>query len=161
MLRSLPLRLGVIAAALFALCAAACAASAEVSDIERREQRLNRSLMCPVCPGESIDQSRNPLSAQMRGVVRDRLEQGWTEDRIRAYFVESYGPSVVMEPPRSGFSLLAWAMPAVALAAAAVALAVALRRMRRRRPPAPDESPLSDEESAEYLARVEDAIASD
>ena len=148
-------------AALVALCALACTASADVSDIERREQQLNRSLMCPVCPGESIDQSRNPLSAQMRGVVRDRLEQGWSEDEIRAYFVESYGPSVVMEPPASGFSLLAWAMPAVALAGAAAALLVALRLMRRRGSPPPEEPPLSDEESKEYLARVEDAIASD
>ena len=149
-----------MAAAFAALCLAlfglACDSAAEVSTLEQREQRLNRAIMCPVCPGESIDQSRNPLSAQMRGVVRDRLEQGWSEERITDYFVERYGPSVIMEPPASGFSLLAWAGPPVALAAALAALAVALRAMRRRAPE--PEAGLTDEEGEEYFARIEDAL---
>lgn len=149
-----------VAAALAALCLAlfglACDSAAEVPTLEQREQRLNRAIMCPVCPGESIDQSRNPLSAQMRGVVRDRLEQGWSEEQITAYFVDSYGPSVIMEPPASGFSLLAWVGPPVALALALAALVVALRAMRRRTPE--PEARLTDEESEEYFARVEDAL---
>lgn len=149
-----------VAAALAALCLAlfglACDSASEVPTLEQREQRLNRAIMCPVCPGESIDQSRNPLSAQMRGVVRDRLAQGWSEEQITDYFVESYGPSVIMEPPASGFSLLAWAGPPVALAAALVALVIALRTMRRRAPE--PEARLTDEESEEYFARVEEAL---
>ena len=142
--------------ALVALLGLACGSAAEVSTLEEREQRLNRAIMCPVCPGESIDQSRNPLSAQMRGVVRDRLEKGWSEERITDYFVDSYGPSVIMEPPASGFSLLAWVGPPAALAAALAALVLTLRAMRRRNP-AP-EARLTDEESEEYFARIEDAL---
>ncbi len=134
----------------------ACESASDVPALEQREQRLNRTIMCPVCPGESIDQSRNPLSAQMRGVVKDRLERGWSEEQITDYFVDSYGPSVLMEPPASGFSLLAWVAPPVALAAALAALVVALRVMRRR---APEPEPrLTEEESEEYFARIEDAL---
>ena len=141
-----------VAALCLALFGLACDSASEVSTLEQREQRLNRAIMCPVCPGESIDQSRNPLSAQMRGVVRDRLEQGWSEEQITDYFVESYGPSVIMEPPASGFSLLAWAGPPVALAAAVAALALALRAMRRRTPE--PEARLTDEERARSTSRA-------
>ena len=145
-----------LAALWLALLGMACETASDVPTLEQREQRLNRTIMCPVCPGESIDQSRNPLSAQMRGVVRDRLERGWSEEQITDYLVDSYGPSVLMEPPASGFSLLAWIAPPVALAAALAALVVALRVMRRR---APEPEPrLTDEESEEYFARIEDAL---
>ena len=61
-----------------------------------------------------------------------------------------------MEPPASGFSLLAWVVPPVALAAAIAALVVALRFMRRN---APEPEPgLTEEESEEYFARIEDAL---
>ena len=150
-------RLAAALAALWlALFGLACDSASEVSTIEQREQRLNRAIMCPVCPGESIDQSRNPLSAQMRGVVRDRLERGWTEEQITDYFVDRYGPSVIMEPPASGFSLLAWAGPPVALVASVAALALALRAMRRRAPE--PKARLTDEEREEYFARIEDAL---
>ena len=147
---------GLVAVLCLALFSLACDSASEVSTLEQREQRLNRAIMCPVCPGESIDQSRNPLSVQMRGVVRDRLERGWSEEQITDYFVDSYGPSVIMEPPASGFSLLAWIGPPVALAAAVGALALALRAMRRKTPE--PEARLTDEESEEYFARVEDAL---
>ena len=145
-----------LAALWLVLLGLACESASDVPTVEQREQSLNRTIMCPVCPGESIDQSRNPLSAQMRGVVRDRLERGWNEGQITEYFVDSYGPSVLMEPPASGFSLLAWVVPPVALAAAIAALVVALRFMRRN---APEPEPgLTEEESEEYFARIEDAL---
>ncbi len=145
-----------LAALWLVLLGLACESASDVPTLEQREQGLNRTIMCPVCPGESIDQSRNPLSAQMRGVVRDRLERGWNEGQITEYFVDSYGPSVLMEPPASGFSLLAWVVPPVALAAAIAALVVALRFMRRN---APEPEPgLTEEESEEYFARIEDAL---
>ena len=40
--------------------------------MEQRSQALNRTIMCPVCPGESIDQSQVALAVQMRGIVERR-----------------------------------------------------------------------------------------
>lgn len=39
------------------------------------------------------------------------LTQGKTEQQIMASFVAQYGPTVYAEPPKSGFSLVAWVMP--------------------------------------------------
>ena len=62
---------------LIGLTAAACAdARRDVPVMERRAQALNQSIMCPVCPGESIDQSQVALAAQMRGIVSEEAGGG-------------------------------------------------------------------------------------
>ncbi len=111
---------------------AACSASAavDVPEIERRANDLNKGIMCPVCPGESINESQNALAVQMRGIVRQRLADGWSEQQIKDYFVESYGPSVLLEPPTAGLSLMAWIVPPIGFAGAIAALLLTLRWMR-------------------------------
>ena len=134
--------------------------------MESRAQQLNETIMCPVCPGESIDQSQNMLAAQMRGVVDEKLSEGWTDEQIRDFFVERYGPSVLMEPPREGLSLAAWALPALVLVLASAALFFTARAMTRgRRGDAernadPAEA-LSDDELAHYSALVRAAVDGD
>lgn len=138
---------------------AGCAAQDDVPLMEQRAHELNKTIMCPVCPGESIDQSQNTLAMQMRGIVQEKLTQDWTDDQIRAFFVERYGPSVLLEPPRRGFSLAAWIIPPVALVVAGLAFFFALRWMRRRpnaEPQAVEQNiNMSDDDLAVYYARIE------
>ncbi|MCL0028976.1 cytochrome c-type biogenesis protein CcmH [Dehalococcoidia bacterium] len=116
-----------------ALAGQACIgeASRDVPEIEQRAYSLNEAIMCPVCPGESIDQSQNPLAVQMRAIVIDKLTEGWSGQQIKHFFVERYGPSVLLAPPAEGISLTAWIVPPVAIFAAVIALLGALRWMRR------------------------------
>ena len=144
---------------------AACASQQDVPALERRAQELNKAIMCPVCPGESIDQSQNTLAGQMRAIVVEQLAQGRTEDQIKDYFAERYGPSVLMEPPRRGISLLAWLFPPLGALGAGLALYLALRLMRR--PPAAEPqglgeaTRLSDEERDEYFRRIQAVLDED
>ena len=142
------------AVVLLVAVAAGCSRGEDVPDLERRAQAINRDLMCPVCPGESIDQSQNPGAVQMRGIVMERLRDGQTDEEIKAYFVESYENRVLMEPPRSGANLLAWLVPPVAVVGAVAALALVLWFMRTRREPEPAPR-LTDTERAGYFARIE------
>ena len=131
-------------------------------ELERRAHELNKTIMCPLCPGESIDQSQNPLSAQMRAIVAEKLADGWTDDQIREFFVERYGPSVLLEPPREGFGLAAWLVPPAAFALALAAVLFALRRMTASRAPdddTVDESAGGGASPADgYLARLRSAL---
>jgi cytochrome c-type biogenesis CcmH protein len=43
--------------------------------------------------------------------VDDLLRQGKTDEQIVEMFVQKYGTGVYAEPPKSGFSLVAWVMP--------------------------------------------------
>ena len=114
--------------------AGCAAAQSDVPPMERRAQALNQSIMCPVCPGESIDQSQVALAAQMRGIVNEKLADGWSDEQIRKFFVERYGPSVLLEPPTEGVSLAVWLVPPIGVVAAIAVFVIALRHMRRRQP---------------------------
>jgi Cytochrome C biogenesis protein len=64
--------------------------------------------------------------------VDSLLAQGKTEQQILDSFVAQYGPTVYAEPPKSGFSLVAWAMPTVYLVIGAVVVIFVISRWRRR-----------------------------
>ena len=132
----------------------------DVPEAERRASELNKSLMCPVCPGESIDQSQNPLAVQMRAIVDEKLALGWSEREIKDFFVERYGPSVLMEPPSAGFGIAAWIVPPMAFALAIASLFLTLRWMRRISERS-DENEVEDEERAHYVRRLEEATGED
>ncbi|MGH2544183.1 MAG: cytochrome c-type biogenesis protein [Ardenticatenaceae bacterium] len=161
MLHRVVLRL-VAVSFILAMLAAACAGPEEISDIDARATSLNKTIMCPICPGESIDQSQNQLSMQMRGIVREQLAEGKSNDEIKQFFIDRYGPSVILEPPTEGFSLAAWIIPPVALAVAVTALLLVLRLMRSA-PDAQPEGPsaqirLDSDERDYYFRRIEAAL---
>ncbi|HCE76928.1 MAG TPA: hypothetical protein DEP04_09905 [Dehalococcoidia bacterium] len=103
-----------------------------ISDEEQRVNNLNAVLMCPVCPGESIDQSQNEIAMNMRTIVKDFVEDGRSEDEIKDYFVKRYGPVILLEPAGSGISLYAWIIPPVGLGFAFIIVVIAVNMMRRR-----------------------------
>jgi cytochrome c-type biogenesis protein CcmH len=60
------------------------------------------------------------------------LAQGATRQEVLDFFVERYGAGVLAAPPKSGFNLLAWIFPMVAVPAALIGGLLALKAMRRR-----------------------------
>tara|TARA_B110000014_G_C20040229_1_gene540634 strand:- start:10 stop:426 length:417 start_codon:yes stop_codon:yes gene_type:complete len=78
-------------------------------------QRIDRSLMCPVCPAETLDQSQSELAKQMKSVIREQLSDGKTDQEIINYFVLRYGEEVLSSPPKTGSNLVAWITPVIIL----------------------------------------------
>ena len=131
---------------------------------EEEAQAIDQMLMCPVCPAESIDQAQVPLAKQMRQRVRELLAEGATRQEVLDYFADRYGQSVLASPPKSGFNLLAWALPIAGLLAALVAVLLALRAMKGRSDRAEVEAIQAEngeENLQEYLAAVDRSLAID
>jgi len=86
--------------------------------------------------------------------IRLRLGRGETETQILHAFEQEYGLAVFLEPPKSGFSLLAWIMPVFYLAAGTVLVIFVIKRWSKRpqqQLATPNRAPAV---SAEYLARA-------
>ncbi len=114
------------------LVATAGAAYAQTPDTDYDEseaQAIDRMLMCPVCPAESIDQAQVPLARQMRQRVREMLTAGAGRQEILAYFADRYGQDVLASPPKSGVNLLAWILPIVGVVAALAVGLLVIRAM--------------------------------
>ncbi len=127
----------------------------EPPSLEQRAQGINKSLMCPVCPAENIDQSQVELARQMRAIVREKLEEGRSREQIIQFFVDRYGERVRMEPSTSGFNLVAWIMPPIGVAAGGLILFVVVRAMTKRRITPIHETLAPEDELIPYLDLVD------
>jgi cytochrome c-type biogenesis protein CcmH len=102
---------------------------------EARAEQVGRQLRCLVCQNESIEDSGADLARDLRGIVRQRVAAGDSDERVVAWMVARYGDFVRLSPPFNAVTLLLWLSPLLALAAGAFA---ALRGARgRRAEPAP------------------------
>ena len=75
---------------------------------------IDRMLICPVCPAETIDQAQVKYPADAR---RGAAAIGGRRSReeILDFFVDRYGAQVLAAPPKSGVNLLAWLLPIVGI----------------------------------------------
>ena len=124
---------------------------------EAEAQAIDRMIMCPVCPAQTIDQTEVPLAKQMRAQVRELLASGATRKEVLDWFAapERYGPGVLAEPPRSGYNLIAWIVPGVIVVVALAGGLLTLRAMRRRADDNPSETAGETEDLQPYLAAVD------
>ena len=126
-----------------------CTTEPGLSGLERSAQELNKQIMCPVCPGESIDQSQHPLAVQMKGIISERLDSGWSPVQIKDYLADRYGDSVLLDPPMKGMNLLLWVVPVIGVGLTVIFLYLILRRMRSQLMPEGDrETVFSSEENS-------------
>ena len=114
------------------LLACAVALMGAAADPEDRVREIAAQLRCPVCQNLSVADSPSELANQMRGVIRERLQAGQTQEQIQAYFVEKYGEWVLLAPAKTGFNLLAWGLPFVGVLAGGALVAVLVRRWSGR-----------------------------
>lgn len=126
---------------------------------EAEAQAIDRMIMCPVCPAESIDQAQVPIARQMRQVVREMLAQGATRQEVLDFFAQRYGQEILASPPKSGINLVAWIFPLVVVAIALGGGLLVIRSMSASQATASPPSPGTNDELAPYLAMVDQELA--
>ena len=106
---------------------------------------LEDEIMCPVCPGETLEQSSSPAAQQVERFIAVRIQAGDSKQEIKDRLVDQYGPQILAAPPKEGFDLLAWVLPLAGAAGAALVLAFAAWRWSRGRDTMPPVAPLDPE----------------
>lgn len=118
---------------------------------------VSRELRCPTC-NAPLDVSNSPAANDMKRFIADRIDDGWDKQRIIDAMVDDFGTQVLATPPKSGFNLVAWVVPALVALAGLVAVPLITRGWARRRPPraaAPDLSPEDRARIDEELRRLD------
>ena len=100
-------------------------------DLDSKARAVGATLKCPVCNGLALTESPSDFAKSMYAEVRSQVAKGQSPQQIKAFFVEKYGSSVLLEPPFSGVTLLVWLLPIGALAVGAWGLVGYLRRAAR------------------------------
>ena len=112
-------RLALILMLLLAPFAALAVQPDEVLDnpvLESRARDISQKMRCPVCQGESIDESNAGVSRDLRLYIRERLVAGDSDAEVVDAVVDRFGEFVLFDPPMRGINLLLWfAAPVAAL----------------------------------------------
>jgi cytochrome c-type biogenesis protein CcmH/NrfF len=88
----------------------------------------------------------------MQKDLDDRVAQRQSDNAILAAYVTQYGPTVLVEPPKKGFDLLAWIMPVVMPLLALLLVWYLVHSWRKKAQLAPAGGPPVD---PEFLARAQ------
>lgn len=107
--------------------------------LEARARNLQRELRCLVCQGESIDESRAPLAAELRHLVRQQMAEGRSDQQIQDYLVARYGNFILMKPPLETDTYFLWAAPFLVLILAGGVAIFVIRKARKAQAAAPPE----------------------
>ena len=102
-----------------------------------RAAAIADTLRCPTCQGLSVADSPSSIAAGMRQIIAEQVAQGRSAEQIRQFFIDRYGPWILLSPPGDGLGFLVWMLPVGVVAAGAVAATFVARRRRRESLPAP------------------------
>ena len=100
------------------------------AEIDAQTAAIGATLRCPICRQQSVAESSARIAREMQGVIRTMLMDGRTPEEIEAYFVDAYGPWILLRPRAEGMNLFVYIGPALAFALGGWLVA---RRIRRRR----------------------------
>lgn len=114
-----------------------------------------REVRCPTC-NTPLDVSSSPAAADMKQYIAERIDRGWDKQRIIDGLVAEFGEGVLATPAKSGFDLVAWLVPGLAVLAGIVAIGILAWTWSRRRAAATPAAPPPP--TAEEARRLDDEL---
>ena len=99
-----------------------------------RAKQIGGKFMCMCGCNQVLTQCNHvgcTVSAGMLKELDQWVARGDSETAITQMFVQEFGTKVYAEPPKSGFSLVAWAMPSIYLLIGTVLVIFVISRWRK------------------------------
>jgi cytochrome c-type biogenesis protein CcmH len=116
-------------------------------------KKIAGKLMAPCCWSQTADVHTSDTAKEMQAQIRAALQQGYNEKQIVAAFVAEYGERILAKPKASGFNLMVWILPGVALAAGGLVYWRFVQRARAIPAPKPKRITRADESYSERFER--------
>jgi cytochrome c-type biogenesis protein CcmH len=127
---------------------------AQEKSLQKTAEELYALIMCPICSGQTIGQSSNETSSQMRDLVLKKLRRGETKEAVLQYFASKYGERILAEPTKTGFNRMLWLLPFVIVVLAVAVISFLMRRWSTR-VSVETEPRFEENHKPEYISRLE------
>ena len=85
-------------ASLFLLLLLIALPSIVYEDNNSRYEKLSKSLLCPVCQGETLFDSPSEYADDMRGVLKEQIANGLSDEEIMNYWTIRFGERINTNP---------------------------------------------------------------
>ena len=126
------------------------------ADLERDARAIDEMLVAPCCFTQQVSVHQSSAAQEVKTDVRRRLAAGETRQQILDAYVAQYGKHVLAEPPATGFDLMLYVVPPLALIASFGLIALLIRRLSRSQAIAIEDAAASGEDEARLDEELRD-----
>ena len=88
-------------------------ANTNASDKSDNVEKISKNLRCLICQGQSVYDSQSDFALSVKDLIRNKLENGSTEDEIYKYLQTKYGDWILYEPKINKNTLILWGLPLI------------------------------------------------
>ena len=75
--------------------------------------KISKNLRCLICQGQSVYDSQSDFALTIKMLIKNRLQEGESEDEIYDYLKTLYGEWIVYDPEFNKKNLLLWVFPLI------------------------------------------------
>jgi cytochrome c-type biogenesis protein CcmH len=81
------------------------------ADNEDIKNKITKNLRCLICQGQSVYDSDSEFANSLKVLVDKKIEEGFSEEQIYAYFKEKYGEWILYDPGLNKNTYILWLLP--------------------------------------------------
>ena len=82
---------------------------------EDRMRNLANELRCMVCQNQSLLESDSELAKDLKSLIKEKFNEGKSEQEVKAYLDERYGEFILFKPSFKFSNLLLWLSPILSI----------------------------------------------
>ena len=81
------------------------------ADQDKLQNDITKNLRCLICQGQSVFDSDSDFAISLKLVVKNKIDEGFTEDQIYKFLTKKYGEWILYEPKFNKNTYLLWFLP--------------------------------------------------
>ena len=75
------------------------------------QNKITKNLRCLICQGQSVYDSDSEFAISLKLVVKNKIEEGFTEDQIYKFLTIKYGDWILYDPQFNKNTYFLWFLP--------------------------------------------------
>ena len=75
------------------------------------EQKITKNIRCLICQGQSVYDSDSQFAISIKKIVKNKINQGYSEIEIYSFLKDKYGQWIVYDPEFNKNTLILWFLP--------------------------------------------------
>ena len=75
--------------------------------------KISKNLRCLICQGQSVYDSQSDFALSIKLLIKNKIENGESEDQIYDYLKNQYGEWIVYDPEFNKKNLMLWIFPLI------------------------------------------------
>ena len=81
------------------------------ADEIKSENEIAKNLRCLICQGQSVHDSDSEFAISLKLVIKDKIQQGMSEEEIYSFLKMKYGEWILYDPVFNRNTYFLWLLP--------------------------------------------------